>query len=118
MGPAVIRKPKTGMRALTAQSPGPGQLMNTVAHANVSGSDEAVMQRVAWKILPFLMLLYFVAFVDRLYDAQVAVLSGTAPSGVTLEDLGGAVRIRIGDPSRTITGRLGAISSAWMVASS
>ena len=38
-------------------------------------------------------------------DAQVAVLSGTAPSGVTLEDLGGAVRIRIGDPSRTITGR-------------
>ncbi len=38
-------------------------------------------------------------------DAQVAVLSGTAPSGVTLENLGGAVRIRIGDPSRTITGR-------------
>ena len=38
-------------------------------------------------------------------DAQVAVLSATAPSDVTLEDLGGAVRIRIGDPSRTITGR-------------
>ena len=38
-------------------------------------------------------------------DAQVAVSSATAPSGMTLENLGDAVRIRIGDPSRTITGR-------------
>jgi ACS family tartrate transporter-like MFS transporter len=82
MGPAVIRKPKTGMRALTAQSPGPGQLMNTVAHANVSGSDEAVMQRVAWKILPFLMLLYFVAFVDRV-NISFASLQMNADVGLS-----------------------------------
>lgn len=39
--------------------------MNTVASANVSGVEQAVMTKVAWRILPFLMLLYFVAFVDR-----------------------------------------------------
>jgi hypothetical protein len=38
-------------------------------------------------------------------DAQVAVSSATAPSDMTLENLGDAVRIRIGDPSRTITDR-------------
>jgi hypothetical protein len=38
-------------------------------------------------------------------DAQVAVSSATAPSDMTLEDLGYAERIRIGDPGRTITGR-------------
>jgi uncharacterized membrane protein YgcG len=38
-------------------------------------------------------------------DAQVAVSSATAPSDMTLEDLGYATRIRIGDPARTITGR-------------
>jgi uncharacterized membrane protein YgcG len=38
-------------------------------------------------------------------NAQVAVSSATAPSDMTLEDMGSAVRIRIGDPSRTITDR-------------
>jgi uncharacterized membrane protein YgcG len=38
-------------------------------------------------------------------DAQPAVSSATAPSDMTLENLGSAVRIRIGDPSRTITDR-------------
>jgi hypothetical protein len=38
-------------------------------------------------------------------DAQVAVSSATAPSDMTLENMGSAVRIRIGDPSRTISGR-------------
>jgi hypothetical protein len=37
--------------------------------------------------------------------AQVAVSSATAPSDITLENRGDAERIRIGDPSRTITGR-------------
>jgi Predicted membrane protein (DUF2207) len=37
--------------------------------------------------------------------AQVAVSSATAPADMTLEDLGLVTRIRIGDPSRTITGR-------------
>jgi hypothetical protein len=38
-------------------------------------------------------------------DAQVAVSSATAPSDMTLENLGDAVRIRIGDPLRTISDR-------------
>jgi hypothetical protein len=38
-------------------------------------------------------------------DAQVAVSSATASSDMTLENLGYAERIRIGDPGRTITGR-------------
>jgi uncharacterized membrane protein YgcG len=38
-------------------------------------------------------------------SAQVAVSSATAPSDMTLEDMGSATRIRIGDPARTITGR-------------
>jgi Predicted membrane protein (DUF2207) len=38
-------------------------------------------------------------------DAQVVVSSATAPSDMTLENLGSAVRIRIGDPGRTITDR-------------
>jgi uncharacterized membrane protein YgcG len=38
-------------------------------------------------------------------DARVAVSSATAPSDMTLEDLGYAMRIRIGDPGRTISGR-------------
>jgi hypothetical protein len=38
-------------------------------------------------------------------DAQVAVLSATAPSDMTLESMGNAERIRIGDPGRTITGQ-------------
>jgi len=38
-------------------------------------------------------------------NAQVAVSSATAPSDMTLEDMGYAMRIRIGDPARTITGR-------------
>ncbi|MGZ4274834.1 MAG: DUF2207 family protein [Solirubrobacteraceae bacterium] len=38
-------------------------------------------------------------------DAQVAVSSATAPSDMTLEYGSSAVRIRIGDPSRTITDR-------------
>src|SRR5262245_16218414 len=38
-------------------------------------------------------------------SAQVAVSSATAPSGMALEDVGSAVRIRIGDPARTVTGR-------------
>jgi hypothetical protein len=38
-------------------------------------------------------------------DAQVAVSSATAPSDMTLANMGYAERIRIGDPGRTITGR-------------
>jgi len=38
-------------------------------------------------------------------NAQVAVSSATAPSDMTLEDMGQAVRIRVGDPARTVTGR-------------
>jgi hypothetical protein len=38
-------------------------------------------------------------------DAHPVVWSATAPSAVALEDRGRAVRIRIGDPSRTISGR-------------
>jgi uncharacterized membrane protein YgcG len=38
-------------------------------------------------------------------NAQVAVSSTTAPHDMTLEGTGSAVRIRIGDPARTITGR-------------
>jgi hypothetical protein len=38
-------------------------------------------------------------------NAQVAVSSATAPGDMTLENIGYAVRIRIGDPSRTVTGR-------------
>jgi Predicted membrane protein (DUF2207) len=38
-------------------------------------------------------------------NAQVAVSSATAPGDMTLENIGYAVRIRIGDPSRTISGR-------------
>ncbi|HZC99422.1 MAG TPA: DUF2207 domain-containing protein [Actinomycetes bacterium] len=38
-------------------------------------------------------------------DAQVAVSSATAPADMTLEYIGAATRIRIGDPARTITGR-------------
>jgi uncharacterized membrane protein YgcG len=37
--------------------------------------------------------------------AEVAVSSATAPGDMTLENMGYAVRIRIGDPARTITGR-------------
>jgi len=39
--------------------------MSTVLNAAAFGSDEAVMMKVAWRILPFVMLLYFVAYVDR-----------------------------------------------------
>jgi uncharacterized membrane protein YgcG len=38
-------------------------------------------------------------------SAQVAVSSATAPSDMSLEDMGSATRIRIGDPARTISGR-------------
>jgi hypothetical protein len=38
-------------------------------------------------------------------DARVAASSATAPSDMTLENLGYAERIRIGNPGRTITGR-------------
>jgi hypothetical protein len=40
-------------------------------------------------------------------NAEVAVSSATAPSAMTLESIGlfGGLRIRIGDPARTITGR-------------
>jgi predicted membrane protein DUF2207 len=38
-------------------------------------------------------------------NAKVAVSSATAPSDMKLEDMGHAVRIRVGDPARTITGR-------------
>ena len=38
-------------------------------------------------------------------DARVAVSSATAPSDMTLANLGDETRIRIGDPGRTITGR-------------
>src|SRR5919204_1507545 len=38
-------------------------------------------------------------------DAPVRVASPTAPAQVQLSDLGGQTRIRIGDPSRTVTGR-------------
>jgi hypothetical protein len=38
-------------------------------------------------------------------DVQVTVSSATAPAGVQLDSTGSETRIRIGDPSRTITGR-------------
>ncbi len=38
-------------------------------------------------------------------DAKVSVSSATAPSAVKLDSTGSETRIRIGDPSRTITGR-------------
>jgi MFS transporter, ACS family, tartrate transporter len=39
--------------------------MSTVLNTTAFSSDEAVMIKGAWRILPFVMLLYFVAFVDR-----------------------------------------------------
>jgi MFS transporter, ACS family, tartrate transporter len=39
--------------------------MNTLTGAQAADADEAVMIKVAWRVVPFLMLLYFVVFVDR-----------------------------------------------------
>jgi ACS family tartrate transporter-like MFS transporter len=39
--------------------------MSTAATSVHLPSDEALMKKIGWKILPFLMVLYFVAYIDR-----------------------------------------------------
>lgn len=56
--------------------------MSTITATPDVASDDAVMKKMAWRILPFLMLLYFVAFVDRV-NIAFASLQMNADVGIS-----------------------------------
>jgi len=35
--------------------------------------ETRVLRKITYRIVPFIMLLYFVAFIDRVYDAQLPI---------------------------------------------
>jgi ACS family tartrate transporter-like MFS transporter len=57
-------------------------IMSTITAAPDVASTDAVMKKIAWRILPFLMLLYFVAFVDRV-NIAFASLQMNADVGIS-----------------------------------
>ncbi|MDP4004716.1 MFS transporter [Methylobacterium sp. NEAU K] len=62
-------------------------MVPTLAPAAVPDIERATLRRVAWRILPFLMLAYFVAFVDRV-NAGFAALQMNHDIGLSAAQFG------------------------------
>jgi ACS family tartrate transporter-like MFS transporter len=55
--------------------------------ADVSGLEQHVIRKVTWRLIPFLMLLYFVAFLDRI-NVGFAALTMNKDIGLTAQMFG------------------------------
>lgn len=87
--------------------------MNPISVNEGSAFDAALMKKLMWKIIPFLMLLYFVAYLDRV-NISFASLQMNADIGLSSIAYGfGASMFFIGYflfevPSNLILARVGA----------